>query len=280
MNQTRLEISVGAFVIVGFAAIAYLALKIGAGLLVGTDTYLVNARFGNVAGLNPGGKIAIAGVTVGSIEAVTLDAADFSAVVTLRLRSDVKLPADTVASVRANGLLGDKFLQLRPGVAEKLLAAGETLAHTESSTDLMSAVAQFTGGGGAVDLPNDGSYLVRARFNNITGLTPGCRVAISGVTVGAVEDITLNLEDFTAIVQMRVRNDVKLPLDTMVAVKSSSLIGGKFLALQLGADDVMVAAGGMLTETQSTVDLESLISRFAFGSLKNNEEEKSPAPAP
>jgi phospholipid/cholesterol/gamma-HCH transport system substrate-binding protein len=278
MNQTRLEISVGAFVIVGLAAIAYLALKIGAGLLVGTDTYLVNARFGNVAGLGIGSKITLAGVTIGSVESVAVDPADFSAQVAMRLRADLKLPTDSAVAVRANGLLGDKLLEVRPGTAKTLVAAGGTLVETESGSDLESAIAQFTGGS-APDLSNQESYLVRARFGNVAGLTIGARVTLAGVAVGVVEDIALHPADFSALVTLRVRADVKLPVDTMVSVRTAGLIGGKFLALQLGVEDTVVAAGETLTETQSAVDLESLISRIAFGSVKDKESaEKTSVP--
>jgi phospholipid/cholesterol/gamma-HCH transport system substrate-binding protein len=270
MNQTKLEISVGAFVIVGLAAIAYLALKIGAGLLVGADTYLISARFGNSSGLSVGGKVSISGVTIGSVESVTLDPADFGAIVTMRVRADIKLPVDTAVAVRANGLLGDRYLQLRPGSAQEIAAPGGMLLRTESTSDLESAIRQFTGGG-APDLSNQDTYVVRARFGNVAGLTPGARVTISGVAVGVVEEITLHPDDFSALVALRLRSDLELPLDTIVSVRSSGLIGGKFLAVQLGADEEMVAAGGILTETQSSIDLESLISRFAFGSVKDKE---------
>jgi len=148
MNQTKLEISVGAFVIVGLAAVAYVALKIGAGLLVGTDTYLVSARFNNVSGLSAGGKIAIAGVTVGSVERIDLDLTDYSAVVTLRMRQDVALPTDSIVSVRSNGLLGDKYLAIQPGADEETVATDGKgrLIETVSAVDLESLISRFAFG--------------------------------------------------------------------------------------------------------------------------------------
>lgn len=148
MNRTRLEISVGAFVIVGFAAIAYLALKIGAGLLVGAETYLVTARFHNVAGLSAGGRVAISGVTVGSVESVHLDPESYGAVVTLRVRQDVKLPMDSIVSVRTNGLLGDKFLAIQPGADEEMVPTDGKgrLIETVSAVDLESLIEKFAFG--------------------------------------------------------------------------------------------------------------------------------------
>ncbi len=267
MNQTRLEISVGAFVIVGLAAIAYVALKIGAGLLVGTDTYLVNARFNNASGLSAGGKVTISGVTIGSVERVKLDPADYSAVATLRVRSDLKLPVDSLVAIRSNGLLGDRFILITPGSDQKPAAAGDFMTHTESSTDLESVISQFTGSGAPGIAPGADTYLLHARFTNATGIVPGSRVTLAGVAVGNVEGVHLKMDDFSAIVDLRLRADVKLPLDSIVSVKSSSLIGGKYLAVQLGGDPDVAANGDTLTETESALDLESLIGRFAFGSV-------------
>lgn len=280
MKQTKLEITVGAFVIVGFAAIAYLALKIGAGLLVGTDTYVVTARFSNVAGLGAGRKVALSGVTVGKVESVQLDAENYGALVTLWVRSDVKLPSDTVVSVRTNGLLGDKFVSLRPGVSKELLKPGGALVRTESGTDIEAALSQLMGGSSGGDASGEDSYVLHARFNNVSGITQGSRITISGIAVGAVEGVHLNTEDFSAVADLRLRSDVKLPMDSIVSVRSSSLIGGKLLTIQLGADPEIAKAGDTLTETESTVDLESLISRVAFGTMNKKDDAKETTPAP
>lgn len=279
MKQTKLEITVGAFVIVGFAAIAYLALKIGAGLLVGTDTYVVTARFEDAAGLGNGRKVSLSGVTVGKVESVRLDPDNYGALVTLWVRSDVKLPADTVVSIRTNGLLGDKFVSLRPGVSKELVKPGGALARTESATDIETALSQFMGGSSDGAASGENSYVLHARFNNIAGITQGSRVTISGITVGTVEGVRLNTDDFSAVVDMRLRADVKLPVDSIVSVRSASLIGGKLLSIQLGGDPEIAKAGDTLIETESTVDLESLISRVAFGSM-NKKDEKETTPAP
>ena len=145
MNQTKLEISVGAFVLVGIAAVAYVALKIGAGLLVGSDTYLVDARFTNVSGLSPGARIAISGVTVGSVDTIRLDS-DYRAIVAMRMRSAVKLPMDSIVSVRSNGLIGDKFLAVQPGLDEKIAHPGDLLTETEAAVDIESLISRFAFG--------------------------------------------------------------------------------------------------------------------------------------
>ncbi len=147
MNTSRLELSVGAFVLTGLIAIAYLALKIGAGAFGGGDTYAAQARFANAAGVNPGANVTIAGVTVGRVDGVRLDPADFSAIVELRLRRDVRLPVDSIVSVRTSGLIGDKFLAVQPGVEDELVAPGGMFIETESTVDLESLIGRMAFGG-------------------------------------------------------------------------------------------------------------------------------------
>lgn len=146
MKQSRLELIVGVFMLVGLAAVTYLALKIGAGTLVGGDTYALKARFTNSGGLNPGSNVIVAGVPVGRVEAVSLNPADYSAVVEFSVRKDVKLPVDSIASIKTTGLIGDKFLALAPGGDAAFLAAGALITDTESTVDLESLISRFAFG--------------------------------------------------------------------------------------------------------------------------------------
>jgi len=144
--KSKLELIVGVFVLTGLAAVAYLALKIGAGNLMGSNTYLVQARFTNIGGLNPGSNVVIAGVSVGRVETVRLNPADYSAIAELRLRQSVQLPADTIASIKTTGLIGDKFVALAPGGDSRMLAAGGLITETESAVDLESLISRFAFG--------------------------------------------------------------------------------------------------------------------------------------
>jgi phospholipid/cholesterol/gamma-HCH transport system substrate-binding protein len=89
-----------------------------------------------------------------------------------------------------------------------------------------------------------------------------------------VEKIDLDPQ-YAAIVHMNVSQGVRLPSDTIASIKTSGLIGDKFIALAPGADSGSISPGGTITDTESAVDLESLISRFAFGNVS-----PSPAPSP
>jgi len=117
------------------------------------------------------------------------------------------------------------------------------------------------------------TYVVNARFANVGGLKPGSPVFIAGVPVGQVGKISLN-EQFTAIVELRLSRDLQLPADTMASIRTTGLIGAKIITLSPGSDDRMISDGGGITDTESAVDIEALISRFAFGSVKDPENEK------
>ena len=153
MNSKKLETVVGAFVLLGLVAVAYLSLKIGAGSFVGGNTMVVHARFANAAGVNPGSQVMISGVTVGQVDAIRLNPADFSAIVDMRLRRDLQLSTDSMVSVKTSGLIGDKFLAIRPGADDEMIAAGDTFTETESTVDIESLISRFAFG--SVDKKDD-----------------------------------------------------------------------------------------------------------------------------
>lgn len=146
VKYTRLDLAVGTFVLAGLVAIAWLALKIGGGALVGGDTVTIRARFTNLGGLAPGASVLISGVAVGKVEKVELDDR-YAAIATLRVRKDVKLPSDTMAAIRSSGLIGEKHIALSPGADETLLAPDELITDTESAVDLESLISRFAFGG-------------------------------------------------------------------------------------------------------------------------------------
>jgi phospholipid/cholesterol/gamma-HCH transport system substrate-binding protein len=146
VKYTRVDLAVGTFVLLGLAAIAYLALKIGAGALVGGATTTVRARFTNLGGLVPGASVLVSGVVVGKVEKIGLDE-HYAAIATLRVRKDVPLPSDTMAAIRSSGLIGDKHVALVPGGDTVLLQPDELIVDTESAVDLESLISRFAFGG-------------------------------------------------------------------------------------------------------------------------------------
>jgi phospholipid/cholesterol/gamma-HCH transport system substrate-binding protein len=145
MKAAQIERLVGTFVLLGIGCIGYFALQFGSVSWRALDTYTLEARFTNASGLILGSQVAVAGVTVGSVTGLKLGE-DFSALVELKLRKDVRLPSDSIASIRGHGLLGDKYISLAPGSAEDLIAPGGRLTDTESSVDLESLLSRFAFG--------------------------------------------------------------------------------------------------------------------------------------
>jgi phospholipid/cholesterol/gamma-HCH transport system substrate-binding protein len=116
-------------------------------------------------------------------------------------------------------------------------------------------------------LADSRSYMLYGEFNNISGVKSGADIQIAGVKVGTVKELTLNDQSF-AVVAMQLNRDVKVPVDSIASVKSQGIIGDKFIQISLGGDELVFKDGETITDTESAIDLESLISKFAFGKVK------------
>lgn len=147
MAKRRLEILVGLFVLLGAAALVFIALK-AANLtsFSGGDTYTLQARFDNIGGLKARAPVRSAGVVVGRIASVRLDPKTFQGVVTLHVERSYQFPKDTVAKILTAGLLGDQYIGLEPGGDDATLADGETIAQTQSAVVLENLIGQFLTG--------------------------------------------------------------------------------------------------------------------------------------
>lgn len=137
---------VGLFMIIGFAAFVYLALQLGeVSFLTRGKTYVLKAEFDNVAGVKKGASVQVAGVDVGEVIAIELGPLD-AAILSLQLVNKLKVPKDSVASVKSQGIIGDKYIQLSLGGDEELFQAGEMIVETESSLDIESLISKFAFG--------------------------------------------------------------------------------------------------------------------------------------
>lgn len=147
MKKATLEISVGIFVLLGIVCLGYLSINLGKMELFGGDTYGVSANFDSVSGLRQGASVEIAGVEVGRVDRIALDPKDgYSAQVMLRINSGIELQDDVIASVRTRGIIGDKFVQLKPGGSDRLLRNGERIRETEASIDFESLISKYIHG--------------------------------------------------------------------------------------------------------------------------------------
>ncbi|MGB3213059.1 MAG: outer membrane lipid asymmetry maintenance protein MlaD [Desulforhopalus sp.] len=146
MKKNTLEIAVGLFMIIGFGAFVYLALQLGeVSFLTSSKTYVLNAEFDNVAGVKKGASVQVAGVVVGEVTAVELGEYEV-AVLSLRVDNSLKIPTDSMASVKSQGIIGDKYIQLSLGGDEELFQPGELIRDTESSLDIESLISKFAFG--------------------------------------------------------------------------------------------------------------------------------------
>ena len=144
MNQARTEIMVGIFVLVGVLCLGYVAIRLGKLEVLSNSGYVLYADFASVAGLKNGDPVEIAGVKVGRVESLSL--ADEKARLGLRIDEHVKLTEDVIASVRARGLIGDKFILLSPGASDKIIPPGGKIRETDSPPDLIDLVSKVIGG--------------------------------------------------------------------------------------------------------------------------------------
>jgi phospholipid/cholesterol/gamma-HCH transport system substrate-binding protein len=150
---SRIEISVGLFVVVGVLAVAYLSLTLG-GLSFGRDhRYTLSARFASAGDLKVGDPVKVAGVTVGEVTRITLE--DYAARAEFALADSVKLPTDTIASIKTAGLLGDAYVSMSPGAAQADLPAGGSISRTEPAISILDLIAKYAFGSAVSDKPSD-----------------------------------------------------------------------------------------------------------------------------
>lgn len=146
MNTTK-EMVVGVFVLIGLLCTAYLTVKLGRMEFLGGEGYQVSARFNSAAGLRVGAGVEMAGVPVGRVASITLDGKRAQALVLLQLQPGLELSEDTIASIKTSGLIGDKYINLSPGGADKNIVPGGEISETESAVDLESLIGKYAFGG-------------------------------------------------------------------------------------------------------------------------------------
>lgn len=144
MQRSNNDIWVGLFVLIGAAALLFLALQ-SANLLSLSfqKTYAVTARFDNIGGLKPQTAVKSAGVVVGRVESITFDDKNFQASVTLALQSRYSFPKDSSLKILTSGLLGEQYIGIEAGAEEKNLQAGDTITATQSAVVLENLIGQF-----------------------------------------------------------------------------------------------------------------------------------------
>lgn len=143
-----LDLIVGLFVLAGMVAFVLLALKVSGleDFSWHKEEYVIKANFANIGGLKPRSRVAIAGVNIGRVKAITLDSENsYDAVVELSINSELKdkIPEDSIASIRTSGLIGDNFVAITPGASEEYLQNGQYIGETNSALVLEDLIGKY-----------------------------------------------------------------------------------------------------------------------------------------
>jgi phospholipid/cholesterol/gamma-HCH transport system substrate-binding protein len=143
-TNRRIDTMVGGFVLLGLAALLFLALKAGnLGSFTGGGTYATQARFDNIGGLKVRAPVKSAGVVVGRVTTIGFDAQTYQAVVSLSIDERFRFPKDSSAKILTSGLLGEQYIGLEAGGDDTMLAAGDTIRMTQSALVLENLIGQF-----------------------------------------------------------------------------------------------------------------------------------------
>jgi phospholipid/cholesterol/gamma-HCH transport system substrate-binding protein len=290
VSQPRNSYAVGTglFIVLGFAALAYLATQTTSVANVHQGaSYTVDAHFANIGQLKERAPVKIAGVRIGQVQSITLEPGREVADVELAIdtRYD-KIPLDSVASIYTSGLLGDQYVGIRYGSSKKTVAEGGALVLTQPAQQLEEMLGKFFGAGGVADNLG-GTYTVKANFTNVGALSAGAPVKMAGVPIGSVQSVVADPVKLDAEVTLAIDKRYNaIPDDSAAAVFTSGLIGTQYVAIQPGGSPDALKDGDEMVLTQSAMQLEDLIGKFMVNGSSsdkkdagNGKSSESPAPA-
>jgi phospholipid/cholesterol/gamma-HCH transport system substrate-binding protein len=144
MGRSKNDVWVGLFVLLGLAALLFLALQSANLLSLNFQrTYRITANFDNIGGLKPKAAVRSAGVVVGRVADVSFDDQRFQARITMDMDTRFHFPKDSSLKILTSGLLGEQYIGVEPGADEKNLAAGDNVTHTQSAVVLENLIGQF-----------------------------------------------------------------------------------------------------------------------------------------
>jgi phospholipid/cholesterol/gamma-HCH transport system substrate-binding protein len=146
-NNRPLELGTGLFVVLGFAALAFLTTQLpGSGLHLARQqqSYAVTAQFDDIGGLKVGAPVTMAGVRIGQVNSISIDATDYRAVVTLGIeRRYDRIPDDSNAAIQTSGLLGANYIGITAGASDMFLRQGSQMPFTQSALVLENLINKF-----------------------------------------------------------------------------------------------------------------------------------------
>ena len=195
MKKTALDFWVGLFVLCGFVALLFLALKAGnMSALSFQPTYQVKMHFDNIGGLKGGAAVKSSGVVVGRVDTIGFDDKTFQALVTIDIDKKFQFPDDSSAKILTSGLLGEQYIGLEPGGSEQNLKSGDTIAMTQSAIVLENLISQFlyskaadsgaASGASAANAPAGSAGSASSNANHGAAF-PGAAAAMGGSSAAA-----------------------------------------------------------------------------------------------
>ncbi len=146
MKKYSKETVVGIFVVIGMFCIGYMTVKLGNVGFLGDSTYSLFARFNTVTGLRVGNPVNMLGLEIGSVAGFKMDQDAQVAIVVLKIKRDIQIFDHAIASIKTEGLIGDKYVGIDAGGGGDLLKSGDTITETESPIDLGDLISKYAFG--------------------------------------------------------------------------------------------------------------------------------------
>jgi len=146
MKKYHHEAVAGIFVVIGLLCVGFMTVKLGKVNLFGDDTYPLRARFTTISGLRVGNPVEMLGIEIGRVTGFDVDQKDQMAVVQLRIRKDIHIFNDAIASIKTAGLIGDKYISIDAGGAGEILKPGGTITETEASVEIGDLIGKYAFG--------------------------------------------------------------------------------------------------------------------------------------
>jgi phospholipid/cholesterol/gamma-HCH transport system substrate-binding protein len=146
MKKYTMETTVGIFLVFGLLCVGYMTLKLGHVSFLGEDSYPLFARFTSVSGLRVGSPVNMLGMEIGRIKGLTMDQKSQKAVVEVTIQKGINIYDDAIASIKTEGLIGDKNLSIDPGGGGALLKPGGTITETQPGVDVTELISKYAFG--------------------------------------------------------------------------------------------------------------------------------------
>jgi len=146
MKKYSKETVVGIFVVIGLFCIGYMTVKLGNVGFVGDNSYSLFAKFNTVTGLREGNPVNMLGLEIGKVETFTLDQENQQVQLEFKINTGIEIYDDAIASIKTEGLIGDRYVAIDPGGGGDLLADGDSITDTNSPTDIMDLISKYAFG--------------------------------------------------------------------------------------------------------------------------------------